>query len=193
MNQHYKPYEIVEILRSDNHKKIEYVTTFLYHSFKPIVASYIYKQGGDYEDAKDIFQEVILIFFRQVRSSKFEAKSLKEMEGYFVSVAHHRWLKKKESDGRRSRREKEYLVQKDVLIDVKTPLTQMENNEESMYFSKTFEKLGEPCGSILLAYYGENLSIKEIATNLNIGNPEAIKVRKFRCLEKLKNLLSYHE
>ena len=193
MNQYYSPEKIVEVLRGNRHQEIESVTTFLYHSFKPVITSYIYKQGGDYEDSKDIFQEVILIFFRQVNTLKFEAKSFKELEGYFIGIAHHRWLKKKESDVRREIREKEYLKSKDVVSDSKTPLSQLENDENTQSFNRVLQQLGEPCSTILLGYYGDNLSIKEIATQLKIGNPDAIKVRKFRCLEKLKNLLSNHE
>ena len=193
MNQHYSPEKIVEVLRSNRHQEIESVITFLYRSFKPVIASYIYKQGGDYEDSKDIFQEVILIFFRQVNTLKFEAKSFKELEGYFISIAHHRWLKKKESDERREIRENEYLKLKDIVSDLKTPLSLLENDENIQFFNQVLQQLGEPCSTILLGYYGDNLSIKEIATQLKIGNPDAIKVRKFRCLEKLKNLLSNHE
>ncbi len=189
----YTPSQVVSVLRSNVHTEIESVTTFLYTSFKPVVASYIFKQGGDYEDAKDIFQDVILIFFRQVYTLKFEPKSFKELEGYFIKIAHNKWLKKKQADERREQRENEYTNQHETLKDTKTPQNQLENDENSNAFNEVLKKLGEPCRTILLAYYGEELSIKEIAAQLNIGNPEAMKVRKFRCLEKLKTLLSKNE
>lgn len=189
MNQRYSPNEVVNILRSNNATEINNVTIFLYRSFKPIIASYIFKQGGNYDDAKDIFQEVIIIFFRQVRHLKFEAKSLKEMEGYFIQIANNKWLKKKEADGRRFRREQEYLTQKNVYTQEATSSTLLENEEENSILPTILEKLGEPCRGILMAYYGEDLSMKDIAIRFNLGSPDAVKVRKFRCLEKLKTLL----
>ncbi|MEA5404391.1 sigma-70 family RNA polymerase sigma factor [Arcicella sp. DC2W] len=189
MNQRYSPSDVVDILRSNNHTEINNVTVFLYRFFKPIIASHIFKQGGNYDDAKDIFQEVIIIFFRQVRHLKFEAKSLKEMEGYFIQIANNKWLKKKEADGRRFRREQEYLTQKNVYTQELTSSAILENEEENSSLPNILERLGEPCRSILMAYYGEELSIKDIALRFNLGNPDAVKVRKFRCLEKLKTLL----
>jgi RNA polymerase sigma factor (sigma-70 family) len=186
MKKHYEPSEVISILRGGNHHQIELVTIFLYRTLKPIVKSYINQQGGTYDDAKDIFQEVIIFFSRQVSTLKFEAKSLKEMESYFIKVAHYKWLKKKESDSRRSKRENDYLLENNILTEPKLSPTQIENDELSQEFSNLIEKLGERCKCILLAYYAENLSIKEIASMFDFGNPESIKVQKFRCLQKLK-------
>lgn len=189
MNQRYSPSEVVEILRNESQAEINNVTVFLYRTFKPLISSYIFKQGGNYDDAKDIFQEVIIIFFRQVRYFKFEAKSLKEMEGYFIQIANNKWLKKKEADGRRFKREQEYLKLKDVQMEENNQNLGNENEGEHKKITDILEQLGEPCKGILMAYYGEDLSIKEIASLFNLGSPDAVKVRKFRCLAKLKTLL----
>ncbi len=190
--QNFEPHEVVEILRRKNHKEVELVTTFLYRLLRPLVISYILKHGGSRDEAKDIFQETILFFFRQVDSFKFEAKSKKEMEAYFLSIAHYRWLKKVESETRRNNREHEFFKERNASTAY-LPLEQLENDEKRENFAKLLDKLGEPCKCILTAYYSDELSIKEIAEMLNIGNAEAVKVRKFRCLAKLKILLEKSE
>lgn len=190
MKKSYEPYEIVQILKGNDKKKIELVTTHLYKIFRPIVKSYIKRQGGDDDDAKDILQEVTLFFFRQITISKFEARSQKEMETYFIRVTHYKWLKKKETDTRRSKREGEYLFENDSSTDMSLPSNHIQTDELSQEYMAAIEQLGERCKCILLAYYVENLSIKEISEMYDFGNSESVKVQKFRCLKKLKKQLS---
>lgn len=191
MKKHYEPSEVITILRGGNHHQIESVTIFLYNSFRPSVKSYIKKQGGDTDDANDIFQEVIVFFSRQACALKFEAKSLKEMEGYFIKVAHYKWLKKKESDSRRIKRENEFLHENEIVIEPQLSPSQITTDELSQEFSHHIEKLGERCKCILMAYYVENLSIKEISEMYDFGNSESVKVKKHRCIQKLKEQMQY--
>lgn len=186
MKKHYEPSDIITILRGGNPLQIELVTTFLYQKMKPVVKSYIKKQGGDDDDTKDIFQDVIVFFSRQVCAMKFEAKSQKEMEGYFIKVAHYKWLKKIESDKRRGNRENDFLLDNDTVSETQLPPNQIATDELSQEFSRAIEQLGVRCKCILMAYYVDNLSIKEISEMHDFGNPESVKVQKFRCLQKLK-------
>ncbi|MEA5139909.1 RNA polymerase sigma factor [Arcicella rigui] len=191
MKKYYEPSEVTTILRGADKFQIELVTTYLYRTFRPIVKSYIKRQGGDDDVAKDIFQEVILFFSRQVNTLKFEAKSQKEMESYFIKVAHYKWLKKKETDTRRIKREGEYLFENDSSADMSLPSNHIETDELSKENMDAIEKLGERCKCILLAYYVENLSIKEISDMFDFGNPESVKVKKHRCIQKLKEQMKY--
>ena len=189
MKKSYEPYEIVQILKGSDKKEIELATTYLYKIFRPIVKSYIKRQGGDNETGNDIFQEVILFFSRQVNTLKFEAKSRNEMESYFIKVAHYKWLKKKETDSRRIRREGEYLSENELAISLNLSQLHIEVDDLSQEYMAAIEILGVRCKCILLAYYVENLSIKEISEMYDFGNSESVKVQKFRCLQKLKKEL----
>lgn len=185
MNQYLDPEKIVSILKEGNSQAVNEVTTHLYRKFKQKVASYVFQQGGSYQDAKDIFQDVIITFLHLVQDNKFVPQSEKEMEGYFIMIAKNKWLKKKESDGRRSIREMESLNQ-NVQSQAESPLDNLLWKEEQSKALQIFNKLDELCQKILLAFYIEKLSLEEIAVKFNLASEGAAKVKKFRCLQKLK-------
>ncbi|MEL7146436.1 MAG: sigma-70 family RNA polymerase sigma factor [Bacteroidota bacterium] len=49
--------------------------------------------------------------------------------------------------------------------------------------------MAQPCKSLLLLFYYENLRFKEIASRLGYKNESVAKNQKKRCLEKLKSLM----
>ncbi|MFC0182171.1 RNA polymerase sigma factor, sigma-70 family [Pseudarcicella hirudinis] len=188
MNQKFSPNEVIEILNGGTESEVDKVTAYLYRTYKPKVASYIFLQHGTYEEAKDIFQEVIITFLHQVWEKKFKAMSEKEMEGYFKGIAHHKWLKKKEADGRRRRREDTFLNEGHEESNA-PPLERLLQKEDKQIAWQIFQKLDEICQKILIAFYVDGYSLEEIALRYELGSAEAVKLRKFRCVRKLREML----
>jgi DNA-directed RNA polymerase specialized sigma subunit len=52
------------------------------------------------------------------------------------------------------------------------------------------DKLGEGCKKILLAFYYENLSMKEILNTMNYENDQVLRNKKHKCLKQLEQLLT---
>ena len=50
------------------------------------------------------------------------------------------------------------------------------------------KKLGEPCKSILEAYYIQKKSMPEIAESFGYTNADNAKTQKYKCLIRLKKL-----
>lgn len=192
MSQKFTPKTCVDSIRDDRPIEVEKVINFLYQRFKLPVTNYIYKQGGSEEDCDDIFQEVILVFVRQVQTFRFEATTFSEMEGYFIRIARYKWLKKQESEGRRFLREQDFVNQNTILQDANA-LGLLIEEEERLNAHQMLEQLGEKCKAILLAFYGDKQSLIEIANQLGMASASLVKAQKFRCLTKLKNLLSSDE
>jgi RNA polymerase sigma factor (sigma-70 family) len=188
MNQYCTPENVVRLLKEGNPHEVNQATTCLYRMYKQKVASYIFQQGGSYQDAKDIFQDVIITFLHLVQENKFVAKSEKEMDGFFMTIARNKWLKKKESDERRYKREDLSLIQNEG-IRQDTPLENLLWHEEQSKAISIFNKLDDLCQKILLAFYIDKLSLEEIAIKFNLASEGAAKVKKFRCLKALRSLL----
>lgn len=55
------------------------------------------------------------------------------------------------------------------------------------------EQLGEPCRSLLTAYYHKDKSMTEIASAFGYTNPENAKNQKYKCLTRLKKLFFKEE
>jgi DNA-directed RNA polymerase specialized sigma subunit len=51
------------------------------------------------------------------------------------------------------------------------------------------DKLGEICKRILVYYYYENLSMKDIVLRLNYDNEQVVRNKKYKCMKDLNELL----
>jgi DNA-directed RNA polymerase specialized sigma subunit len=49
-------------------------------------------------------------------------------------------------------------------------------------------KLGEPCKSLIEAYYFQKKNMQEIAANFGYTNADNAKTQKYKCLMRLKKL-----
>ena len=61
-------------------------------------------------------------------------------------------------------------------------------NSEFQTMEKAINSLGEPCKSLLEAYYLEKKSMQEIALFFGYTNAENAKNQKYKCLVRLKKI-----
>ena len=55
---------------------------------------------------------------------------------------------------------------------------------------KIVEGLGDNCKKILLAFYFDNLAMKEILQNLQYENEQVVRNKKYKCLKQLEQLMT---
>jgi RNA polymerase sigma factor (sigma-70 family) len=65
---------------------------------------------------------------------------------------------------------------------------QEEREEHFDQLNKAMNALGEPCSSLLKAFYNEQKSMQEIAGQFGYTNPDNAKTQKYKCLARLKKL-----
>jgi RNA polymerase sigma factor (sigma-70 family) len=64
----------------------------LYKFYFPVVESFILKNNGNRDDARDIFQETILVLLNKVPTEEFELTS--SLKTYLFSISSNLWLKR---------------------------------------------------------------------------------------------------
>jgi len=64
----------------------------LYKFYFPVVESFILKNSGNSDDARDIFQETILVLLNKVPREDFELTS--SLKTYLFSISSNLWLKR---------------------------------------------------------------------------------------------------
>ncbi len=64
----------------------------LYKKAFPAVAKYVSKMGGSFDEAKDIFQDALVIYYEKAVSSSIELQTNKQ--AYLLGIAKHLWGKK---------------------------------------------------------------------------------------------------
>ena len=67
-----------------------------YESVFPAVASFVHQMNGSYQDAKDIFQDALIIYFERLSENSLTINI--SPERYILGIAKHLWLRKFKDD-----------------------------------------------------------------------------------------------
>ena len=141
------------------------------------------KNSGTEEDAKDIFQDTVLIFYNQVKLNKFDES--KEIGGFMYSVARNLWINKVKKDNKLVKiadTENLEIFEDDFLSDMIT-------KEKAFAIEGLMNKIGEECKKLLMYSVYEKLSMKEIAEKMGYKNEGIAKTYNYRCKQKLVNMV----
>ena len=147
-----------------------------------MVQALVINNNGTAEDAKDIFQESMIVLYEKVQTGTFELNCL--IKTFIYSVSRRLWLKKLMQQNRFTLSEAHEEV---IAVDDETEEHEKRNTEFSM-MEKAMGSLGEPCKSLLQAFYLQKKSMQDIASNFGYTNAENAKNQKYKCLMRLKKL-----
>lgn len=180
--------KIIEILSQRDSSQIEAAVTFLYRMCQNPIKHLVISNSGSSEDAKDVIQEVIVVFINQVTDGKFVLMPTVKISTYLYTLARNIWLKQLERDGKRKEWERLFLEIKEELPEEKSPQELMIEKQENESYLNVFHRLGSGCQQLLKAFYGDNKSMEQIAVELGLGTAENTRVKKYRCMQELKRL-----
>lgn len=159
----------------------------LYRDHYNLIQALIINNNGSTDDAKDVFQEAMIVLYEKVRSGHFVLNC--QIKTYLYSVCKRLWLKKLQQTNR-------YLLPAEELeaaIPVEEDIEAHERiNEEFEIMNKAIGSLGEPCKSLLEAYYLQKRNMQEIAVSFGYTNADNAKNQKYKCLVRLKKIFFSH-
>jgi len=171
--------ELLEGLARDDDKALK---TIYLDNF-PAILRMVLQNNGTEDDAKDLFQEAMIVLYEKVQQGGFDLYS--KLKTFLYAVCRHLWLKKLQgntwqvalSDGL-----EETLPLEDTLDE------HMKRDEQFNVMQKAMGTLGEPCKTLLEDYYLRKLSMQDIAEKFGYTNPDNAKNQKYKCLMRLKKL-----
>ncbi|WEK18009.1 MAG: sigma-70 family RNA polymerase sigma factor [Candidatus Pedobacter colombiensis] len=155
----------------------------LYTGYFPMILQFILNNNGDEDDAKDVYQEGIIVLYNKIKSGNFELSS--KLKTYIYSVCRRIWLKKLSQQSKKTNDVTDF----DDLISVEEDVEQHE--EKDLQFEKmqsALLHLGEPCKTIIQDFYLNNLSMQNICEKFGYTNTDNAKTQKYKCLQRLKKL-----
>src|ERR1700759_1764521 len=120
----------------------------LYVAYFPMVLQLIISNNGNEDEAKDIYQEAIIVLYNKVKSGNFELSS--KLKTYIYSICRRLWLKRLSQMSRYGgdiHDFQEYLPVDEDLVS---------HEERDIQFSKmegALRELGEPCKTIIEDFY----------------------------------------
>lgn len=155
----------------------------LYRDNFNMVQTLIINNNGSSDDAKDIFQEAMIVLFEKVRSGTFELNC--QIKTFVYSVSRRLWLKRLQQQNRYSSPGDNM----ESVVAVEEDLEEHDQrNVEFEMMEKAINQLGEPCKSLLEAYYLQKQNMQVIAANFGYTNADNAKNQKYKCLMRLKKI-----
>lgn len=159
----------------------------IYKDHFNMIQSLIINNNGSADDAKDIFQEALIVLYEKVCSGSFELNC--QLKTYLYSVSKRLWLKKLNSSNRfvsgAEDLEATFPVEEEVEAHEK-------RDAEFEMMDKAIASLGEPCKSLLEAYYLKKQNMQVIAAAFGYTNADNAKNQKYKCLLRLKKIFFAH-
>ena len=178
-------------MKSENNEKIllqglarndkKAVETIYKENFN-LIQALVVNNSGTSEDAKDIFQEAMIVLYEKVQTGTFELNC--QIKTFVYSVSRRLWLKRLMHQSRMAITDNQEEV---VAVDDEVEEHEKRNTEFSM-MEKAMSGLGEPCKSLLEAFYLQKKNMQDIATSFGYTNAENAKNQKYKCLMRLKKL-----
>lgn len=176
--------ELVANLRAG--KSMDESIKAIYRNHFESLCWYIMNNSGSRQDAEDVFQEVVLSFIDLVQKDKFRGEST--VKTFLFSLNRHTWLNELKRRGRALAREEKYERGQDKTeMDAGHYIADREGKAE---VTRLVGELGDTCRKILLLFYYENLSMREILETLHYENEQVVRNKKYKCLKQLEQMIT---
>jgi len=144
----------------------------VYKKAFPAVARYIARRGGNMNEAQDIFQDALVVYYEKMVSQNQEV--IENENAYLLGVSKKLWL--------------QYYR----LSNKSEPLNDTDIEEENLAETSTGKVLqylqtaGKKCMELLKACYYDGLKPHSLASRFGYSSEHSATVAKYKCLEKVR-------
>lgn len=154
----------------------------VYGKYFDSIVNYTLKNSGTVDDAKDIFQDAIMVIYQKLTDPEFKIQY--SLHTYLFTICRNIWLKKlrKKSDQTVSLPPNMVLINKDTFED------ELSWREKEKLYRIKFKQLGEKCQKVIRLYLG-GTSMQDIAIKMGFSSPGYAKKKKYQCKNQLFKLI----
>ena len=164
-------------LAANDRKSVESI----YRNHYSMIQTLIINNSGTSDDARDIFQEAIIVLYEKAKSGSFELHA--QLKTYIYAVCRSLWLKRLITYQRYSGD----LANAPESIATDDDIEMYEHRTQDFeLMEKALQHLGEPCKELLESYYLKKKNMSEIAHEFGYTNADNAKTQKYKCLMRLK-------
>ncbi len=170
-------WETLNGLKSKDNKAYD----ILYKFYYPSVRNFITKNSGTVDDAKDIFQETILVLLEKVPKDDFNLSS--SLKTYVFSISSNLWLKRLRDSNKLVRNELGLYAK--YLSDYEDVEEEMQQNRLQKTLS-IFNRISNHCGILLKAIFYDKKNIDTVTREFGYTNKHTAQNQKHKCLEQAR-------
>jgi RNA polymerase sigma factor (sigma-70 family) len=175
----YSDEEIIKALKKGDD---DAVLSFLYKEVLPKVKHYIKSNKGNDDEAKDIFQDAVIIFYKKVKQSSFN--EVMNVTSYICFISKNLWINRVKKMNKTVEMPDNMLLNSDEDL-----LSNIIIEEKRNALSSLLSQIGEECQQLLKFSIYDNLSMKEICKKLGYSSENVAKTYNYRCKQKLIHLV----
>jgi RNA polymerase sigma factor (sigma-70 family) len=157
----------------------------LYRLHLPMISHYVLQNSGTEDEAKDVYQEGIMVFYEKVRDGSLELSC--QIKTYLYAVCRRLWLKRLTEKTRfgGSLDDHEPYLETGAEADLEEA---EERDRRFATMSEALDLIGEPCRSLLEGFYLLDKSMQQLTADFGYTNADNAKNQKYKCLVRLKKL-----
>ena len=153
----------------------------MYQAYLPMIVVLVKQQNGDREDARDVFQDGLMVLYDKVEKGGFVLTS--SLKTYLYSVCRFIWLRKL----KKKKPQPVTNEQLERLIDEQDIETSIIEEERYLLYKAHLNQLGEKCQTILRLFFrGEKM--RAIAQQMDYTEKFA-KNKKYLCTKQLLKMI----
>lgn len=177
-----KKYTDSEILQAILNGKDEKVLGALYKEVLPLVVGYVTKNQGSVDEAKDIFQDAVIRFYKSVKTGAFQEKC--SISTFIFGISRNLWIN--------YTKQKSRMVSDDEIQFAQDSANLEENlvsEEKVSVVNKLLDMLGEQCQQLLRYTVYDGLSMREVVALMGFSSEDVAKTYNYRCKQKMLKLV----
>ena len=147
------------------------------------IQTFVLNNNGSVDDARDIFQEAMIVLYEKAGMDSFSLNC--QLKTYLYSICRRLWLKRLQQLGKFSTQ----VENLEDIIPIEEDIEDHEKkNDDFILMEQAMAKIGEPCKSLLDAYYLQKKNMQELAIEFGYTNADNAKTQKYKCLLRLKKI-----
>lgn len=158
------------------------VIAAIYKNYAPSIQQLVLKKGGTVADARDVFQDALMVLYHKAKDTNFELTS--QFNTFLYGTARFIWDRKRKKMANNTMtipEDNRYISGEDIEQD-------LINRERNKLFQDCFTKLGVFCQQILQLFYNQK-SMAEITEQMKLKNEHTTRNRKYRCQKNLETAI----
>lgn len=181
--------ELFEAIKSGRHELIDE----LYVRHRSAFLTYAQRQlSATEDDAADCFQDAVIAFYKNIVSGRLTELTC-GIRTYLFAIGKRMVYRKNQQ------RHREPPADPDAGIGLgNDPANELdmslfdrfEDDHRKAMLATALGKMGDTCRQVLTLFYYHRYPIESIQNALGLSSPGATRIKKMRCLDKLKQIIT---
>lgn len=153
----------------------------LYRKFLPPLYGMLRRNGGSFEDAKDVFQEAIVVVFHHAARPGFQLTA--SFQSYLLGIGRYIWLRQLKKNAR-TEVTSEWEDGFDIGADLEWKIFE---SEKQLLYKEKFAQIGKDCQQLLQRFFDRE-PLNNIANDMGYTE-DYVKKKNKVCKGKLMELI----